>query len=678
LSSATLERLDDALNHTALIDAAGRVTSASWTRSGENTETVTWTYDDPTAGKYAKGRLSSMTDPTGTTTYAYDRRGLLRSEQKTAPASPPAGGISSQPYTLAYGYDADGNRTSIQYPTGTTASYGYDFAGRQTSLSFGSTVIVSAAKYLPSGPATELTFGNGTTKTMQFDARYRPLENKLSLGMTTIADYTYTNDAAGNIAAIADAVDAGYSRTFAYDEVNRLIQANTGPALWVNGSYSYDRMGNMLHRSLGGVLVPSTETDPDSGSTTIPIRTSDFTYVGTTSKLDTVGENGLFRYVTYDAAGNERSYAATRTYLPRENLLARIEDDGEGVDHHVVNYQYDGRGVRVVRTEIPVADPNNLPAKRTFVYSPELQLLTVTQDDCPNLWGKRAITNDIFLPRYQILYFAGQPVAQIDGTTTATRFTFTDHLGTPLLQTDATGTIIWRAEYEPFGNIWTLRAGTATGESPGTSIEQPLRFPGQEVATRWEGSEENYNIFRWYRSAWGRYTQGDPIGLEGGVNMFAYAEDEPTTNDDPAGLSSRNCACGLTRAPEYVPGGTVRPGTTIRWHAEFLNDATHKPECCEVRQNIAWNRGGRPSGFPPELQDYAWHEDRDSQDHRYGRRTGPYSGPADYDNYHDDEYDGYDRPRPRRNQRWAFQLIVVDVCNGERLIYTSPVIVVRH
>lgn len=40
-------------------------------------------------------------------------------------------------------------------------------------------------------------------------------------------------------------------------------------------------------------------------------------------------------------------------------------------------------------------------------------------------------------------------------------------------------------------------------------VEQQLRFPGQEVAMTWEGTEERYNIFRRYRSGWGRlYTGG--------------------------------------------------------------------------------------------------------------------------------------------------------------------------
>lgn len=500
---------------------------------------VQWTYDDSASGHYGKGRLASMSDPTGTTTYQYDRRGLTRIEQKTSPPALPNLGIPANPWTLNFGYDADGNRTSLQYPSGSTAVYTYDFAGRPLTLTFGGNSIISSAKYLPGGPQTELSFGNGTTKTTPYDQRYFPLENKLALGTAVIADYNYSTDKVGNITGIADAVASEYSRTFGYDDLNRLVTANTGSALWRTGSYTYDAMGNMLTRFLGGAITAPPVDDPEQTPSVTPARATEFTYDGTTPKVIGVTENGLLRGVTYDAAGNEKSYVATRTYLPRGNLLYRIEDDGEGVDHHVVTYQYDGRRLRVVRTEGPVEDPNGIEAKRTFVYSPELQLLSVTVDDRPNLWGKRAISHDVFVPRYELLYFAGKPVAQIAGGTGAIRYTFTDHLGTPLLQTEASAQIVWRAEYEPFGNVWSMRAGTALGENdPSGAVEQPLRFPGQEVATRWEGSEENYNVFRWYRSGWGRYTQADPLGLAGSSNLFGYVDENPLSFSDPLGLIS--------------------------------------------------------------------------------------------------------------------------------------------
>ena len=44
------------------------------------------------------------------------------------------------------------------------------------------------------------------------------------------------------------------------------------------------------------------------------------------------------------------------------------------------------------------------------------------------------------------------------------------------------------------------------------------------------------NIFRWYRSLWGRYTSSDPIGLKGGLNLYRYAADNALRNVDPRGL----------------------------------------------------------------------------------------------------------------------------------------------
>ena len=49
-----------------------------------------------------------------------------------------------------------------------------------------------------------------------------------------------------------------------------------------------------------------------------------------------------------------------------------------------------------------------------------------------------------------------------------------------------------------------------------------------------------YNIFRWYRAGWGRYTQADPIGLMAGVNLFAYVYDNPLATADPTGLCAKN------------------------------------------------------------------------------------------------------------------------------------------
>ena len=45
----------------------------------------------------------------------------------------------------------------------------------------------------------------------------------------------------------------------------------------------------------------------------------------------------------------------------------------------------------------------------------------------------------------------------------------------------------------------------------------------------------HYNYFRSYSAERGRYTQADPIGLDGGFNRFGYAEGDALSYSDPTG-----------------------------------------------------------------------------------------------------------------------------------------------
>ena len=119
----------------------------------------------------------------------------------------------------------------------------------------------------------------------------------------------------------------------------------------------------------------------------------------------------------------------------------------------------------------------------------------------------------------------GVELRKIGGSTAPALFYYhNDHLGTPQRLTDASGSLAWDADYEPFGETDELTS----------SVSQALRFPGQ-YADGESGFSDNY--FRTYDPSVGRYTQSDPIGLAGGLNTYGYALNNPPGYSDSRGLS---------------------------------------------------------------------------------------------------------------------------------------------
>jgi RHS repeat-associated protein len=86
------------------------------------------------------------------------------------------------------------------------------------------------------------------------------------------------------------------------------------------------------------------------------------------------------------------------------------------------------------------------------------------------------------------------------------------------------------------GEVACELAWTAWGKAeplPGATTTTPIRFRGQYAD---EETGLSYNRYRYYDPEAGRYISADPIGLLGGLNAFAYADDCPTSAIDAEGL----------------------------------------------------------------------------------------------------------------------------------------------
>jgi YD repeat-containing protein len=129
-----------------------------------------------------------MTDPVGTTYYAYDSLNRLVS------ITNPYGEITS------YTYDAVGRRTSTTLPNGIQTSYSYDAAGQLLSL-------------------------------------VHKLTN------TTIASFGYSYDYKGNRTSMTEL--AG-THNYVYDQLNQLISATHPQPVNPTEGFSYDLLGNRI------------------------------------------------------------------------------------------------------------------------------------------------------------------------------------------------------------------------------------------------------------------------------------------------------------------------------------------------------------------------------------------------------------------------------------------------
>ena len=230
-------------------DALNRLTSVSYPDTAEN---IAYSYDDPTVNGI--GRLTTLTDQGGTTSYTYDAFGSVLTEGRQ---------ILGNTYTVSYSYDAAGAIESITYPSGRVVNYTRDATGQLTSASsdFSGTVksIVDNMAYEPFGPVSSITYGNGVV----IDYEYGLDGDVDAITSNVAGGKNYMYDNAGNILALNNAGGAGQTQNFTYDDLNRIetedseiesteyadrILADNPLAYWrlgeTTGTTAYDASGN--------------------------------------------------------------------------------------------------------------------------------------------------------------------------------------------------------------------------------------------------------------------------------------------------------------------------------------------------------------------------------------------------------------------------------------------------
>jgi RHS repeat-associated protein len=490
---------------------------------------VTYSYGGPGAADNRAGRISQITDESGTTQRFYDQLGDISREIKTISS---ATGGAPAAYITQYLYDTWGRLQSMTYPDGEVLTYQYDSGGLvRKAVGVKGTFsyqYVNRLEYDKFGERAFVEAGNGVRTSYTYDPKNH-LMASLKTGKANTAPFqnlAYTYDPAGNIlsqtnnVAIPPASQPGgpTNTTFRYDDLDRLVGA-TGSYRYESNkqrqyslSMAYDTIHNLVSKQQTDQIVQPSGNGIIQQPTTYSFA---YRYGGTQPHAPAyIGA----RAYTYDADGNQTSWTSDQSGTHRsivwdeENRIQSISENGQPL-----TYTYNEAGERVTKRG---------PQGETVYVNPYFTIRSGT-DGTKHIYagGVRVVS--------KLVKSSAQEKDQY--------YFHDDNLGSTNYVTDASGAIYEHLEYFPSGETWI-------DESSNTQ-RTPYLFTGKELD---EETGLYYFGARYYDPRTGMWQSADPIlndyvdgAPNGGVydsrnnNLYSYARLSPTNYTDPDGLTHK-------------------------------------------------------------------------------------------------------------------------------------------
>jgi RHS repeat-associated protein len=464
-------------------DALNRMTGKTYSNSDPS---VTYTYDQSAclgqSACYNIGRRTSMTDAAGSESWAYDTMGRELAEQRTT---------NSITKSAAYSYTLGGSLATLTYPSGRTVTYTYDAAAQPLSAvdTANSINYATSALYSPPGGLSSVANGASLISTLYYNTRLQPCRISVKSSGTAptsctdttdignVLDYTYNFSLGasdnGNVIGITNNIDNTRSQSFTYDQVNRIITAQTpsscGSNCW-SQSFTYDQWANLT-------AAAATGTAPALSLS-----------VNANNRITTSGFN-------YDAAGNETS-DVTSSYV--WNAESQTKTAGG------VNYTYDGDGDRVEKSNGAL-----------YWYGAGSQVLMET-----NLSG--SLTSEY-------VYFGAKRVARRDASNDIYYYA-EDMLGSSRAITTATGTVCYNADFYPYGGEHAI-TNTCPQNYKFESKERDAETTNDDFGARYYSSAYG----RFISADWSAVPAPVPyanLTNPQTLNLYAMVRDNPETFAD--------------------------------------------------------------------------------------------------------------------------------------------------
>jgi RHS repeat-associated protein len=470
----------------------------------------------------ANGRIETLTDANGNrTTYVHDGHDRLSRTRMPDPATP---GTSSITDFEQLSYDSNGNVTARQMRDGQSIAFSYDALNRMTYRNIPSPVTGESDIYyfydnLGRPISTQDALGHFVNHS--YDALGR-----ITLETTDTGQRGLVTDEAGRLIRM----DWDGGPKVAYDrlvtgEVARMRENPTG-ANFTLATFGYDDLGRRLSITRGNGAVTGYGYDAASRLTQL------------TQNLNGTANDVTFGY-SYNPAGDiVSSTRSNDAYSFTGHTNANIADSVNGLNQVTqTGASSVGRDSRGNTTSIGAAsysytteDRLRLAGTGTLTYGPEGALLSATGGSTTrfdSLEGHIITERDTAgtrLRRFVPGPGVDEPMVWYEGSDTSTRRWFhADERGSVIAVSDASGNLVGTINrYDEYG----VAQGTLTGR---------FGYTGQVWLP--EAGLYHYRE-RAYHPTLGRFMQVDPIGYDGGMNLYAYVGNNPVNFTDPLGLDS--------------------------------------------------------------------------------------------------------------------------------------------
>lgn len=531
---------DDADRLTSVTDAAQNVTTYAYDLEN-NLTSITDAAQHTTSFVYdAFGRVTQTAFPSALNeNYVYDALDNLTSK------------VDRKNQTISFAYDALNRLTRKGFPDATGVDYVYDLVGKIKQVSDPTGTYGRAYDNMGRlvGTTTQYTFLPGHTYADSYT--YDAASNQTGFTAPDGSTNVYSYDTLNRLTGITDSAAGAF--TFAYDALSRITGLNRPNG--VNTTYGYDslsRLLNVLHKAGTITLDGAGYTYDNAGNRTSNTNhlnniTQNYTYDALYQLTQVTQGATTTESYTYDSPGNRLSSlgmsgyaynssnqltstpAEAFTYDANGNTLTKT--DASGVTSYTWDFMNQLTSVTLPGTGGTV----------TFKYDPFGRRIqkSVAAGITNYLYSRDNALADVdssgaFIARYLQSGDVDQPLASV--TATGMLFFETDGLNSVTSLSGAAGGLTDTYTYTVFGT--TAATGTNSNR---------FRYTGRE----WDQETGLYYYrARYYDPEPGRFITEDPSGVDGGINLFAYTNNNPLRWTDPFGLMPRIPRC---------PSGRINP-----------------------------------------------------------------------------------------------------------------------